>query len=201
MSVYIKENENLTNVLYSMNNTTSDDYNIKFSNKNLLLDTIFFDSEFATTIKKNDKVYITFHNTSKGVEWYSLTGLIKFNARKCYKITCNNTWTGYGRLGINKIYTSSFSTRFENSPFGYDGNRCGTNALGNWYTTYNEDAIADGDNHVLSRVTVNDKYFRMIPASYKNNLINGSLWICTDETDVDNERKEFTIELALYEQI
>ena len=33
MSVYIKENENLTSVLYSMNNTTSDDYNIKFSNK------------------------------------------------------------------------------------------------------------------------------------------------------------------------
>ena len=52
MSVYIKENENLTNVLYSINNTTSDDYNIKFSNKNLLLDTIFFDSEFATTVKK-----------------------------------------------------------------------------------------------------------------------------------------------------
>lgn len=32
MSVYIKENENLTNVLYSINNTTNDDYNIKFSN-------------------------------------------------------------------------------------------------------------------------------------------------------------------------
>lgn len=201
MSVYIKENENLTNVLYSMNNTTSDDYNIKFSNKNVLLDTTFFDSEFATTVKKNNKVYITFHNTSKSAEWYSLTGLIKFNARKCYKITCNNTWNGYGRLGINKIYTSSFSKDFNYSPFGIDGSRCGTNALGNWYTTYNEDAIADGDNHVLSRVTVNNKYFRMIPSSYKNNIIDGSLWVCTDETDVDNERKEFTVELALYEQI
>lgn len=201
MSVYIKENENLTNVLYSMNNTTSDDYNIKFSNKNVLLDTTFFDSEFATTVKKNDKVYITFHNTSKSAEWYSLTGLIRFNARKCYKITCNNTWTVYGRLGINKIYTSSFSKDFNYSPFGIDGSRCGTNALGNWYTTYNEDAIADGDNHVLSRVTVNNKYFRMIPSSYKNNIIDGSLWVCTDETDVDNERKEFTVELALYEQI
>lgn len=201
MSVYIKENENLTNVLYSMNNTTSDDYNIKFSNKNVLLDTTFFDSEFATTVKKNDKVYITFHNTSKSAEWYSLTGLIRFNARKCYKITCNNTWTDYGRLGINKIYTSSFSKDFNYSPFGIDGSRCGTNALGNWYTTYNEDAIADGDNHVLSRVTVNNKYFRMIPSSYKNNIIDGSLWVCTDETDVDNERKEFTVELALYEQI
>lgn len=201
MSVYIKENENLTNVLYSMNNTTSDDYNIKFSNKNLLLDTIFFDSEFATTVKKDDKVYITFHDTAKSGEWYSLTGLIKFNTRKCYKITCNNIWAGYGRLGVNKTYTSSFSNNFDHSPFGYDGTRCGTNALGNWYTTYNEDAMADGDNHVLSRVTVNDKYFRMIPTNYKNNPINGSLWICTDETDVNNERKEFTVELALYEQI
>ena len=169
-----------------------------FSSHNMLLDVNFFDSEFATTVKKDDKVYITFHDTSKGVEWYSLTGLIKFNTRKCYKITCNNTWTGYGRLGINKVYTSSFSRDFNYSSFGIDGSRCGTNALGNWYIAYNEDAIADGDNHVLSRETINDKYFRIIPTSYKDNPINGSLWVCTDETDVDGERKEFTIEIGLY---
>ena len=83
-NIYNKNENKLINVSNSLIFTKEHiDEVSTFSPYNMLLDVDFFDSEFATTVKKNNKVYITFHDTSKGVEWYSLTGLIKFNARKC----------------------------------------------------------------------------------------------------------------------
>lgn len=161
----------------------------KFSETNLLTGITFFDSKYATTVKDGNKVRVTF-NSANDVIWYSLTGAIPFNIEKFYKLSINN-WNGYGRLGINKTYTSSFSDNITLSPYGSgNGIKCGLNAIGNFST----------DNHVLGSFTTEDKIFKIVPNHYNSLTVSGSLWICTDELYNDS-RESFSIELALYEQI
>lgn len=161
----------------------------KFSETNLLTGITFFDSKYATTVKDGNKVRVTF-NSANDVIWYSLTGAIPFNIEKFYKLSINN-WNGYGRLGINKTYTSSFSDNITLSPYGSgNGIKCGLNAIGNFST----------DNHVLWSFTTEDKIFKIVPNHYNSLTVSGSLWICTDELYNDS-RESFSIELALYEQI
>lgn len=162
---------------------------IQFSETNLLTGITFFDSKYATTVKDGNKVRVTFNSTND-VIWYSLTGAIPFNIKKFYKLSINN-WNGYGRLGINKTSTSSFSDNIPLSPFGSgNGIKCGLNAIGNFTT----------DNHVLGSFTTEDKIFKIVPNHYNSLTVSGSLWICTDELYNDS-RESFSIELSLYEQI
>lgn len=168
----------------------------KFSETNLLTGITFFDSKYATTVKEGNKVRVTFNSTND-VTWYTLTSAIPFDPRKFYKMTVNN-WNGFGRLGISNTYQSSFSDKIPLGPFGNNGGtKTGLNATGNFHTTGTGN---DGDNHVMSEDSQNDKLFKIIPTTYNQLITNGSLWICTDQVYNDS-REPFSIEIGLYEQI
>lgn len=169
----------------------------KFSETNLLTGVTFFDSKYATTVKEGNIVRVTFNSTNDNM-WYPLTSVIAFSTKKHYKISVKS-WNGFGRLGISKRYVDSFTTNWDNSPFGtYPmGSKCGLNAIGNFNGS---DIYNDGDNHVLSSTDLSDKIFKIIPNSYDSLTVNGSLWICSDQL-YNGLKESFSIELALYEQI
>ena len=173
------------------------DFGIQFSDHNILTDITFIDSVYATTVKEGNTVRVTFNETTDDM-WYPLTRAIAFNTKKHYKVSVKN-WDGFGRLGISKRYVDSFTTLWDNSPFGtYPlGSKCGLNAIGNFTGSveYN-----DGDNHVLSSGDNNDKIFKIIPNSYDSLTVNGSLWVCSD-IPYNGLKESFSIELALYEQV
>lgn len=173
---------------------------VKFSTENLLLNVDFFDSQYASTVKENGKVVVTFHATENSAEWYSLTGAIDFNVKKRYKLVVNG-WNGYGRLGISKRYTTSFSNDFQWSPFGdTDNSKAGTNATGNFYSDISAEGYVDGDNHVMRSDSTNDKIFRIVPDNYRDEVHKGSLWICTDKLSPDDTRDEFSVKMSLFEE-